>query len=37
VSHDPNEFLRMIGITPLEDQEMTSADRAQKSANSARR
>jgi twitching motility protein PilT len=29
VSHDPKEFLRMIGITPLEDQEMTSADRAQ--------
>jgi len=37
VSHDPKEFLRMIGITPLEDQEMSSADRAQKSANSARR
>jgi twitching motility protein PilT len=37
VSHDPKEFLRMIGITPLEDQEMGSADRAQKSANSARR
>ena len=29
VSHDPKEFLRMIGITPLEDQEMSSADRAQ--------
>jgi twitching motility protein PilT len=37
VSHDPKEFLRMIGITPLEDQDMSSADRAQKSANSARR
>jgi twitching motility protein PilT len=29
VSHDPKEFLRMIGITPMEDQEMSSADRAQ--------
>jgi twitching motility protein PilT len=30
VSHDPKEFLRMIGITPMEDQEMgTAADRAQ--------
>ena len=29
VSHDPKEFLRMIGITPMEDQEMGSADRAQ--------
>ena len=34
---DPNEFLRMIGETPLEEQDMSSADRAQKSANSARR
>jgi twitching motility protein PilT len=29
VSHDPKEFLRMIGITPMEDQEMGSADRSQ--------
>ncbi|HZA92998.1 MAG TPA: type IV pilus twitching motility protein PilT [Gemmatimonadales bacterium] len=29
VSHDPKEFLRMIGVTPLEDQEMGASDRAQ--------
>jgi twitching motility protein PilT len=29
VSHDPKEFLRMIGVTPLEDQEMGSTDRPQ--------
>jgi twitching motility protein PilT len=29
VSHDPKEFLRMIGVTPMEDQEMSSTDRAQ--------
>jgi twitching motility protein PilT len=29
VSHDPKEFLRMIGITPIEDQEMGNADRPQ--------
>jgi twitching motility protein PilT len=29
VSSDPKEFLRMIGVTPLEDQEMGSSDRAQ--------
>jgi twitching motility protein PilT len=29
VSHDPKEFLRMIGITPMEDQEMGSTDRPQ--------
>jgi twitching motility protein PilT len=29
VSSDPKEFLRMIGVTPLEDQEMGSTDRAQ--------
>jgi twitching motility protein PilT len=29
VSHDPKEFLRMIGVTPLEDQEMGSGDRQQ--------
>jgi twitching motility protein PilT len=27
VSSDPKEFLRMIGVTPLEDQEMGNADR----------
>ena len=25
VSHDPKEFLRMIGVTPVEDQEMPTA------------
>ncbi len=29
VSHDPKEFLRMIGVTPMEDQEMGNADRPQ--------
>jgi twitching motility protein PilT len=29
VSHDPKEFLRMIGITPMEDQEVGSSDRNQ--------
>jgi twitching motility protein PilT len=29
VSSDPKEFLRMIGITPMEDQELGSADRPQ--------
>jgi twitching motility protein PilT len=29
VSHDPKEFLRMIGITPMEDQEVGSKDHAQ--------
>jgi twitching motility protein PilT len=29
VSHDPKEFLRMIGITPMEDQDMGSTDRPQ--------
>jgi twitching motility protein PilT len=30
VSHDPKEFLRMIGVTPMEDQEMgSSSDRPQ--------
>ena len=34
VSHDPKEFLRMIGVTPMEDQEMSSTDKPlqQKSA-----
>ena len=26
VSHEPKEFLRMIGMTPMEDQEIASAD-----------
>jgi twitching motility protein PilT len=30
VSHDPKEFLRMIGITPMEDQDIGSADRPQR-------
>jgi hypothetical protein len=25
VSHDPKEFLRMIGVTPMEEQEFASA------------
>jgi twitching motility protein PilT len=29
VSHNPKEFLRMIGITPMEDQEMGNAERPQ--------
>jgi twitching motility protein PilT len=29
VSHDPKEFLRMIGITPMEDQDLGGADRSQ--------
>jgi hypothetical protein len=29
VSHDPKEFLRMIGITPMEDQEVGSKDSSQ--------
>jgi twitching motility protein PilT len=29
VSSDPKEFLRMIGVTPLEDQDMGNADRPQ--------
>jgi twitching motility protein PilT len=35
VSSDPKEFLRMIGVTPLEDQEMGSSDRAQQQTRSA--
>jgi twitching motility protein PilT len=35
VSHDPKEFLRMIGVTPLEDQEMGSVDRPQQQQRSA--
>ena len=29
VSHDPKEFLRMIGVTPMEDQDIGTADRTQ--------
>jgi len=29
VSHDPKEFLRMIGVTPMEDQDMAGGDRPQ--------
>jgi twitching motility protein PilT len=29
VSHDPKEFLRMIGVTPMEDQDIGSSDRPQ--------
>jgi twitching motility protein PilT len=32
VSQEPKEFLRMIGVTPMEDQEIVTADRAQRSA-----
>jgi twitching motility protein PilT len=32
VSQEPKEFLRMIGVTPMEDQEIVSADRAQRAA-----
>jgi twitching motility protein PilT len=31
VSSDPKEFLRMIGVTPLEDEAMGSSDRPQQS------
>jgi len=37
VSHDPKEFLRMIGITPMEDQEMGNADRPQQKSAGLRR
>jgi len=37
VSHDPKEFLRMIGVTPLEDQEMSNADRLQQQKSAGRR
>ena len=32
VSHDPKEFLRMIGITPMEDQDMPQAEKNQRAA-----
>jgi twitching motility protein PilT len=35
VSSDPKEFLRMIGVTPLEDQEIGSADRPAQQQRSA--
>jgi twitching motility protein PilT len=35
VSHDPKEFLRMIGVTPMEDQDIGSADRPQQQQRSA--
>jgi twitching motility protein PilT len=28
VSHDPKEFLRMIGVTPMEDQDIGTGDRS---------
>ena len=34
VSHDPNEFLRMIGVTPMEDQDI-AADGERNAAGSA--
>jgi twitching motility protein PilT len=37
VSSDPKEFLRMIGITPMEDQEMGNADRPQQQRAGIRR
>ncbi len=37
VSHDPKEFLRMIGVTPMEDQEMSSVDRQQQQKSAGRR
>jgi hypothetical protein len=35
VSHDPKEFLRMIGVTPMEDQDIGTADRTQQQQRSA--
>ena len=37
VSHDPKEFLRMIGVTPLEDQDTGMTDRAQQKSAGPRR
>ena len=37
VSHDPKEFLRMIGVTPMEDQEMGNVDRQQQQKSAGRR
>jgi len=32
VSSEPKEFLRMIGVTPMEEQEMTTANGTQRAA-----
>jgi twitching motility protein PilT len=32
VSQEPKEFLRMIGVTPMEDQDIVAAERAQRAA-----
>jgi twitching motility protein PilT len=37
VSHDPKEFLRMIGVTPLEDQDTGMTERAQQKSAGLRR
>ena len=37
VSHDPKEFLRMIGVTPMEDQDMGTTDRPQQKSAGVRR
>jgi twitching motility protein PilT len=37
VSHDPKEFLRMIGVTPMEDQDTSMTDRAQQKSAGLRR
>jgi twitching motility protein PilT len=37
VSSDPKEFLRMIGVTPMEDQEMGATDRAQQQKSAGNR
>jgi twitching motility protein PilT len=37
VSHDPKEFLRMIGVTPLEDQDTGMGDRPQQKSAGLRR
>jgi twitching motility protein PilT len=37
VSHDPKEFLRMIGITPLEDQDITTTPQERKLSGGNRR
>jgi twitching motility protein PilT len=37
VSHDPKEFLRMIGVTPMEEQEIGNADRPQQQKSAGNR
>jgi Tfp pilus assembly ATPase PilU len=37
VSHDPKEFLRMIGITPLEDQDIATTPQERKLSGGNRR